>query len=74
VRAECGTHCQDSGVRYLSVRVEDDLYERVRAAAQQDRRSMNVWVTIALERAVEDQEQPPGKAQPRSRQRKNERE
>lgn len=43
-------------MRYLSVRVEDDLYERVREAAKQDRRSVNVWVTLVLERAVEEAE------------------
>lgn len=43
-------------MRYLSVRVEDELYARVRAAAEADRRSMNTWVTLALERAVAEAE------------------
>jgi predicted HicB family RNase H-like nuclease len=43
---------QDEPVRYIGVRVADELYEKVRAAAEADRRSINVWVTLVLERAV----------------------
>ena len=39
-------------VRYLSIRLDDTLRERVKAAAAADRRSMAMWVALVLERAL----------------------
>ena len=43
-------------VRYLSVRIPDELFEAVKDAAERDRRTMTAWVTIALEQHLAEQE------------------
>jgi hypothetical protein len=43
-------------MRYIGVRVSDQLYEQVKRLADTDRRSLNVYITILLERAVADAE------------------
>ena len=41
-------------VRFISVRVPDELHERIRAAAEDDRRSISNWVIITLEQALDE--------------------
>lgn len=48
-------------VRHLGLRLPDDLLARLRTAAAADRRSLNSWALIALERAVAEAEQIGGK-------------
>jgi hypothetical protein len=43
-------------VRYLGVRIPDELFEAVKAAAERDRRTLTAWVTIALEQHLARQE------------------
>ena len=43
-------------VRYLGVRIPDDLFEAVKDAAERDRRTLTAWVTIALERHLAEQQ------------------
>jgi hypothetical protein len=40
-------------MRYLSLRVDDRLYERIRAEADRDRRSINSWTVIQLEELLD---------------------
>jgi hypothetical protein len=44
-------------VRYLSLRVDDQLHERVRAAADRDMRTLTAWLTRAVIAALEAQEE-----------------
>lgn len=39
-------------VRYLSIRLDDSLRARVKAAAAADRRSVAIWVALVLEREL----------------------
>jgi predicted HicB family RNase H-like nuclease len=48
-------------VRHLGLRLPEDLLIRMRAAAAADRRSLNSWAVLALERAVTEAEQDSGK-------------
>lgn len=41
-------------VRYVSLRVPDALYERIRQHAEADRRSLNVYLQILIERALDE--------------------
>ena len=41
-------------VRYISLRVPDELYERIRQHADADRRSLNVFLIILIERALDE--------------------
>ena len=36
-------------MRWLNVRVGDELYERIKHAAEDDRRSMSNWASVAFE-------------------------
>jgi hypothetical protein len=43
-------------MKYLQVRLGDDLYSRLKAAADRDHRSLNGEVIVALERFLADAE------------------
>ena len=43
-------------VRYIGARISDQLFDRVKAAAEAERRTMNTWLTIAIERYLEEGE------------------
>jgi predicted HicB family RNase H-like nuclease len=43
--------------RWLHFRIEEELHERVREAAEADRRSVSNWVAVACERALENDPQ-----------------
>jgi hypothetical protein len=43
-------------MRHVGLRLTDDLYDKVKAAADEDRRPLNTWVTIVLEGAIADLE------------------
>jgi hypothetical protein len=43
-------------VRYLGVRIPEELFDSVKAAADRDRRTLTAWVTIALEEHLAEQE------------------
>jgi hypothetical protein len=41
-----------SVTKVFPLRLEEMLYEKVRAVSEEDRRSMNSWVVIAIEKEV----------------------
>jgi uncharacterized protein (DUF1778 family) len=49
--------------RWVHIRVDEDLHERMKAAAAADRRSLANWVAVACERAMDAITAP---AQPRA--------
>jgi len=52
-------------VRYISLRVPDELYDRVRQHADADRRSLNVYLIILIENALDEIERKGRKSQER---------
>lgn len=42
-------------VRWVHFRVEEDLHEKMRAAAAADRRSLSNWLALTLERVLEEE-------------------
>lgn len=42
--------------KQISLRLSEDLHARINDASHRDRRSMNSWITIVLERALAEQE------------------
>jgi hypothetical protein len=45
-----------TAMRHVGLRLSDELFAKVKNAADADRRTLNTWVTIQLERAVADLE------------------
>ena len=42
--------------RVLPVRLQRDLYDRLKSVSEHDKRSMNQWAIIALEKEIEKYE------------------
>ena len=48
--------------RWLSIRIDDEVRERAKAAAAADRRSMSTWIVLLIEKALAaEATQPPGR-------------
>jgi uncharacterized protein (DUF1778 family) len=45
--------------RWVHFRVDEQIYDRIRAAADADRRSLSNWIAVACERALSDVEPKP---------------
>jgi hypothetical protein len=41
-------------LRHVHLKLDQQLYERARQAAEADRRSLANWLTVLVERALED--------------------
>jgi hypothetical protein len=41
-------------VRHVNLRLDEKTWERARQAAEADRRSLTNWITVLVEKAIED--------------------
>jgi hypothetical protein len=51
-------------MRHISVRVSDELFARVKDLADADRRTLQAWLTIQLERIVAEEQPKPQRRKP----------
>jgi hypothetical protein len=41
-------------LRHVNLRLDEETWERARQAAEADRRSLTNWITVLVEKAIED--------------------
>jgi hypothetical protein len=57
MRTQCAILCR-MPTRWVHLRVDEQIYDRMKAAAEADRRSLSNWVAVACERALVSSPQP----------------
>ncbi len=45
-------------MKHINLRLPDDLHEQVKDAAERDRRSINTWIVVQIERAISGKDLP----------------
>jgi predicted HicB family RNase H-like nuclease len=45
-------------MKHINLRLPDDLHEKVKAAAHQDRRSLNAWIVVQLDHVLNGEGRP----------------